>query len=247
MKKTLLTLLLLLTHLFADDVYATFDVVSDQTSDLGLSVSGVIGILNVKVGSHAKKGDLLLALNNAEEKQSVNSARISMESAKKSAEHALKTYNRYAAIADVIDKEKMDTYLYDKDVTALAYRNAQSSLALKEASFDKTELRAPYDLVITKKNTELGAIVFGGQTILLGAINPNAIKLVLKFDEKYWTKVKVGQKFTYKVDGNDKTFEGTISKVYPTIIASTREMQAEVNVKDALLPGLFGSGTIVVE
>lgn len=69
---------------------------------------------------------------------------------------------------------------------------------------------------------------------------------VLKFDEKYWTKVKVGQKFVYKVDGSDKTYEGTISKVYPTIIAATREMQAEVKTKD-LLPGLFGNGTIILD
>ncbi len=232
MKKLLLSFLLLLTHVFADDVYATFDVISEKSSELGLSVSGVVGTMYVNVGDRVKKGDLLLALNNAQEKNEY-------ESARKKAEHATKTYNRYAAIADVIDKEKMDGYLYDRDIAVLNAKN-------KEIVFQKTELRAPYDLVVSKKNTELGNIVLGSQTKLLTVESTNDIKLVLKFDEKYWTKVKVGQKFVYKVDGSDKTYEGTISKVYPTIIAATREMQAEVKTKD-LLPGLFGNGTIILD
>lgn len=232
MKKIVLSCLLLLTHVFADDVYATFDVISEKSSELGLSVSGVIGTMYVNVGDRVKKGDLLLALNNAQEKNEY-------ESARKQAEHATKTYNRYAAIADVIDKEKMDNYLYDRDIALLNAKN-------REIIFQKTELRAPYDLVVTKKNTELGNIVLGSQTKLLTVESTHDIKLVLKFDEKYWTKVKVGQKFVYKVDGSDKTYEGTISKVYPTVITATREMQAEVKTKD-LLPGLFGNGTIILE
>ena len=40
--------------------------------------------------------------------------------------------------------------------------------------------------------------------------------------------------------------EGVISKIYPTILQSTREMQAEVKATD-LMPGLFGNGMISVE
>jgi membrane fusion protein (multidrug efflux system) len=72
------------------------------------------------------------------------------------------------------------------------------------------------------------------------------VKLVLKLDEKYWQKVKVGQKFIYKVDGSDTDYEGTITKIYPVILKETRQMQAEVKAKN-LMPGLFGNGTIKAE
>ena len=68
----------------------------------------------------------------------------------------------------------------------------------------------------------------------------------LKFDEKYWQKIKIGQTFIYKVDGNDKNYEGKITKIYPTILNATRQMQAEVKTKD-LMPGLFGNGIIKAE
>lgn len=232
MKKVFIATLLMFQALVAGEVYATFDVVSEKSSDLGLSISGIVGTLHVEVGDKVKKGDLLLSLANAQEKKE-------LEIAKRSAEHAQKTYERYTKIADVIDKEKMENYTYERD---LALLNAQN----REIVFKKTELRAPYDLVVTKKSTELGDIVLGSQTKLLSVATTHDVKLVLKFDEKYWKSVKVGQKFNYKVDGSDKKYEGVISKVYPTIIASTREMQAEVKTTD-VMPGLFGNGMIVVE
>jgi len=232
MKKILLSTLCLLQALIAADVYATFDVVAEKNSELGLSISGVVGALHVEVGDKVKKGDILLSLANAGEKKE-------LEIAKKNAEHAQKTYERYAKIADVIDKEKMENYAFDRDINLL---NAQH----KEIVFKKTELRAPYDLVVAAKNTELGNIVLGSQTKLINVVALDDVKLVLKFDEKYWKSVKVGQTFVYKVDGSDKTYEGKIAKIYPTILSATREMQAEVKTT-GLLPGLFGNGTIKAE
>ena len=232
MKKIFITTLLILQSLIAEDIYATFDVVSEKKSELGLSVSGVVSNIYANVGDKIKKGDLILSLYNAQEKNEY-------EIARKNAEHASKTYERYAKISNVIDKEKMDYFLYDRDIKVLTAQN-------KEIALRKTELKAPYDLIITKKNTELGNIVLSSQTKLIETIALDDVKLVLKFDEKYWQKLKVGQLFTYKVDGSDKIYEGKITKIYPTILTETREMQAEVKTKD-LMPGLFGNGMIKAE
>ena len=232
MKKVLIVMLFLFQSLFAEEIYATFDVVSERKSELGLSISGIVGTLNVNIGDKLKKGDLILSLNNFQEKNEY-------EIARKNAEHSFKVYERYAKISDVIDKEKMENYLYDKEITQL---NAQN----KEIILKKTELRAPYDLIIAKKNIDLGSIVLASQTKLIEVISMDDIKLVLKFDEKYWQKVKVGQIFSYKVDGSDKNYEGKITKIYPTILSETRQIQAEVKVND-LLPGLFGNGMIKAE
>ena len=232
MKKIFILVLFLFQFMFAEEIYATFDVVSEKNSQLGLSVSGIVASLNVNVGDRVKKGELLLSLNNTQEKNEY-------ETARKNAEHSAKIYERYAKISDVIDKEKMENYLYDKDITQL---NAQT----KDIILKKTELRAPYDLIVTKKNIDLGSIVLASQTKLIDVIALDDVKLVLKFDEKYWQKIKIGQTFIYKVDGSDKNYEGKITKIYPIILNETRELQAEVKAKD-LMPGLFGNGTIKVD
>ena len=63
-----------------------------------------------------------------------------------------------------------------------------------------------------------------------------------------WVKriIKIGQTFIYKVDGSDKNYEGVITKIYPTVLKETRQMQAEVKAVN-LMPGLFGNGTIKVD
>ena len=232
MKKIFILMLFMFHALYAEDIYATFDVESQKESQLGLSVSGIVTKLNVNIGDKLKKGDLILSLNNTQE-------RNEYEIARKNAEHSAKTYARYAKISDVIDKEKMENYLYDKEITQLNAKN-------KEIILEKTELRAPYDLVVTKKNIDLGAIVLASQTKLIDVIALDDIKLVLKLDEKYWQKVKIGQTFIYKVDGSDKNYEGVITKIYPTVLKETRQMQAEVKAVN-LMPGLFGNGTIKVD
>lgn len=232
MKKIFIIMLFMFHSLYAEDIYATFDVESQKESQLGLSVSGIVTKLNVNIGDKLKKGDLILSLNNAQE-------RNEYETARKNAEHSAKTYARYAKISDVIDKEKMENFLYDKEITQLNAKN-------KEIILEKTELRAPYDLVVTKKNIDLGAIVLASQTKLIDVIALDDIKLVLKLDEKYWQKVKIGQTFIYKVDGSDKNYEGVITKIYPTVLKETRQMQAEVKAVN-LMPGLFGNGTIKVD
>lgn len=232
MKRILIILLFLFKALLAEEIYATFDVVSERNSELGLSVSGVVGNIYANVGDKVKKGDLILSLYNAQEK-------TEYEIARKNAEHSAKTFERYSKISNVIDKEKMDVYTYDRDITLLTAQN-------KEIALKKTELRAPYDLIVTKKNTELGNIVLGSQTKLMEVMALDDVKLVLKFDEKYWQKIKIGQTFIYKVDGSDKNFEGKITKIYPTILNASRQMQTEIKAKD-LMPGLFGNGTIKAE
>ena len=91
MKKVFIATLFIFNALIAGEVYATFDVVSEKSSELGLSISGVVGALHVEVGDKVKKGDLILSLDNGQEKKE-------LEIAKKNAEHSQKTYERYTSL-----------------------------------------------------------------------------------------------------------------------------------------------------
>ena len=79
MKKIFIIVLFMFQGLFAEDIYATFDVVSEKKSELGLSASGIVTTLNVNVGDKIKKGDLLLSLNNTQEKNEYETARKNAE------------------------------------------------------------------------------------------------------------------------------------------------------------------------
>ena len=67
--------------------------------------------------------------------------------------------------------------------------------------------------------------------------------MILEFDQKYNGVVKVGDVYSYQIDGSSTQYTGTITKVYPYADNTTRKIKAEVETKDILV-GLFGDGYI---
>ena len=229
----------------AQEIYATFDVVPFQESKLALSMGGVARIVPAEVGDKVKEGDLLLRLDNGEERANVELETANAEKAKVAYDQAETTFQRYEKLKDVIDEEQFDRFRADRDTRKAEYMKALKGLELAQVRLAKTRLTAPYDGVITAKHIEVGDGV-GATAPLFTLIRSDKVKLLLTFDEKHWAAVKPGQTFTYQVDGLEGKRSGAIAKIYPTADRATRKMTAEVVAKE-LVPGLFGDGFILAE
>lgn len=239
-------LMCLCLSVFGAEVYATFDVVGVKESKLTLSVTGIVQKLNVHRGDVVKEGDTLLVLDTDLAKAQIALAKSEIAVAQVSLAQAKSHYERYKKIQNAIDKERFEdlTYTYQKALENLDAAKKQENL--QEVALNKRVLKAPYDGVITDLHVEVGDGVAGPSMPLLSFNSSPQVKLVLSFDEQYWNQVKVGQKFLYKLDGTQGQFEGKISKVYPSVDASTRKLKAEVITSDIPV-GLFGDGQIIIE
>ena len=230
MRKIILTLLLLSGLLNADNVYATFTVQPLQDAKLAFISSGIVSKVNVDVGSKVKKGAVLAVLDNRDIK-------AMLEVSKTALKYATKDYERQLKIKSLIDEARFDGVVK-------RYESAKNQLAYQQALYDKTFLKAPFDGVIYEKDIELGDAVSGMMLKTVFKIQSQTKrKLILEFDQKNRNSVKVGAIFTYSIDGDEKTFTGKISKVYPRANASSRKIKAEVKTQN-FLPGLFGDGYI---
>lgn len=230
--KKLLLLTLLSLALNAKEIYATFDVVANQKANLAFSASGEIEKILVDIGSKVKKGDILAKLDN-------NDTLALLNSAKNSYTFAKKDLDRQYRVRNIIEEAKLDNYRKQHNA-------AKFQLQYQQSLFDKTFLKAPFDGIISDKKIEVGDVVSGMMLTTAFVIESHEIYLLLKFDSKYWQDVKVGNGFRYTLDGSDKEYKGTISKVYPTVDAKTRMMKAQVVAKDIPI-GLFGTGYIEVK
>lgn len=246
MKRIVLILLLSLQAILAEEIYATFDVMSINESKLSLSRPGIIDTLNADIGDTVKKGQILLSLDNREEKADVALAQTNAERAKVSYDYAKRTYNRYQKLKDVVDEEEFERVELDMIAHEKEWRSKERTLALKKITLEKTRLYAPYNGVITEKHVEKGDGVAGPQTILFTISKRPGVKLLIQFDQKHWGVVKKGQTFSYRVDGMSKIQKTKLTKVYPTADSATRKLKAEALAKD-ILPGLFGDGSIITE
>ncbi len=231
MKKLLIISALLAMSLQAKEIYATFTVKAMRNANLAFSSSGIVAKVFADVSHVVKKGDILAKLQNEDLKAFLNITQTSLKYAKKD-------YKRRQKVKSIIDQAEFDKY-------AFKYANAKAQLMYQQAILDKTILKAPFDGVIFIKDIEAGDAVSSATLKTVFKIqSKDERKLLLEFDQKYWADVKVGNKFTYKVDGSDKTYEGTIFKVHPSIDPQKRKIRAAVKAKGFIV-GLFGSGTII--
>ena len=244
-KKTLLILLLPLS-IYANEVYATFNVEALREAKLSLSVPGIVKSLHVRIGNIVKKGDLLLELENSTELANIKLAKNEIELARIAKNHSKNDLLRYEKIKDVIDEKLYEKVEYTYKKTVLLEQRALNAYKLQQVILAKKLLKAPYNGIISKKFVEVGDGITGPNKVLLTLVNLKHVKLILEFDEKYWNDVNVGQTFTYKVDGLDETLQGKISKVYPTVNSKNRKLKAEVLTSN-ILPGLFGDGQIIIK
>lgn len=246
--KVLAIAALFISQLVASEkVYATFDVEAEQAATLTLDVSGIVGKINKDVGDAVKEGEVLMSLENSQDRAALKQAEADYQVAKIAMEHAKRVFARYSKLKDVIDQERFETYLFDKEIKEAQFARAEASLKIKRIMLDKTMLKAPFDGIVSGRRIEVGDGVSGMQlTPLYDFVNIKARKLLLSFDAKHWDRVKVGDTFTYRVDGLEGEMTGKIAKLYPVSDKKSRIIKAEV-VTEGLLPGLFGDGYIEVE
>ncbi|MEA1983648.1 MAG: efflux RND transporter periplasmic adaptor subunit [Campylobacterota bacterium] len=231
--KILLALILSLSTLNANDVYATFTVEPLKDANLAFIASGIVKKVNSDIGHSVKKGQVLGELENRDIK-------AMLEVSKTALKYAKKDYERQLKIKELIDEARFDG-------VANKYESAKNQLAYQQALYEKTFLKAPFDGVIYSKDVEVGDAVSGMMLKTVFEIQSKTQrKLILAFDQKNRNLVKVGSKFSYKIDGDEKTYTGTISKIYPRADSKSRKINAEVKTT-SFIPGLFGDGQIEVK
>ena len=145
--RKILFLLFITLQLNAEEIYATFDVEAEQSASLAFSSSGIIGNMNVDIGSVVKKDELLAALINDDIKAMVEVSKVALKYAKSD-------YERQEKVKQHINESLFDSF-------ANKYDSAKVQLQYQKTLLDKTYLRAPFDGIITAKKVEVGDVVSG--------------------------------------------------------------------------------------
>ena len=187
MKKIQIMIILLTNILFAD-VYATYEVKALNEASLNVSTSGIVSKINTDVGNKVKKGEVLLSLNDSEEK-------ANLEISKNEYKFLLTQYERYKKSAEVFDKNSLDKLESE-------LKSAKDLITLNEAKLSKMKIIAPFSGVISEKNIEVGDMSSNTEKALLKLVS-NEKKLLLAFDSKFAQDVKAGDIFCLNSNKED--------------------------------------------
>jgi len=127
---------------------------------------------------------------------------------------------------------------------------AKAALEKDKAMYAYSQIRAPFDGVVTAINAYTGALLPAGTSSNIGSsalcrLSQNdLLRLVIPVPERAVPDIHLGQTVSVKVSGLGKTFPGKIARFSDQIDSQTRTMHTEVEVANAvyaLIPGMYAS------
>jgi RND family efflux transporter MFP subunit len=191
------------------------------------------------IGAHVKAGDLLATIQTPEVDEQLAQARSTLATAEANLALAQITRDRYQSLLTkhAVPQQAVDnavgTYSANKAIVDADQANVRHYAAL--VSFEK--VYAPFDGVITARNTDIGDLINSGsntspRTDLFDMVQARTLRVYVNVPEEYSQGVKVGETQADLVlaEFPDKRFPGKLVRTADAINATTRTLLVEVDV-----------------
>ena len=227
----------------------TGTVQAARRADLRAEVQAVVLQVLKDSGDRVKRGDLLVRLDDSSIRDSVNSAGEAVRASNQSFEQAERQLQRLKKLREsgmVTTQQLEDTEIRrnnaQSDLAAAQARNAQARQQLQ-----RTEVRAPFDGIVSDKKVSPGDTAQIGKE-LLKVIDPTSLRFEGFVSADSIASVKLGEKVSFRINGygNDE-FIGTVTRVSPAANPTTRQVEVQVAFdagRQPALSGLFAEGRI---
>jgi RND family efflux transporter MFP subunit len=202
------------------------------------------------IGSHVHKGDLLAVVETPEVDQQLNQSRAELERMQANAQLAGVTSTRWQALL-----AKHAVSQQEADQTRSNYIAAQAAVDASKANVARLEqlqsyerIIAPFDGIITARNTDIGDLIDAGSSSnnpreLFHLDSVNKLRVFVAIPEVDSDSIHNGDQATLTQDSNPNLkIPGTIVRNSDAIAQSTRTLNVEVDIDNSnkvLRPGAY--------
>ncbi len=219
------------------------------TSPIYSRTNGYLRKWYFDIGAHVKKGQLLAVIETPEVDQQLEQSLSNLNTAKANLELANITKDRYQGLlkTNAVSKQDVDnavgTYNANKAIVEANQANVKQLQAMK--SFEK--IYAPFDGVITARNTDIGDLINSGssgnvKTDLFHIAQPGVLRVYVNVPEEYSQGVKVGMTADLRLaEFPGRKFQGKLVRTAEAINLTTRTLLIEVDVDNPTGTLLTGS------
>ncbi len=135
------------------------------------------------------------------------------------------------------------------DTARAKYESARAQVAKARESADDYRVSAPWDGIVSKVLVQDGDYV-APRTPLVEMFDPESLVVRFAVPEVSATEIRTGMKALVQLDAHGgKSFEGSVSHVYPELDSRMRTRLAEVvlHEKIELIPGMFARITLLFQ
>lgn len=214
--------------LIKDELELTGTLVANQNVDIASELTRSIVRVNVKEGSHVRKGDVLFQLDDAD---------LQAQLERFHQQEKLAGLNE-KRLRDLLEKEAVAQQDYDEAITNLQVLQAQ--IRELQVTIRKTKITAPFDGQIGIINVHPGAIV-SVNTVLTDIEDNATVKVQFSVPEKYTNEIHVGSLQTFTTPSGNREYQTKIVARSASLNENTRTLVVRgvtENKDGSLLPGL---------
>jgi membrane fusion protein (multidrug efflux system) len=228
----------------------TGSVQPEKRADLRAEVSAVVTQVLKENGDAVRKGDLLIRLDDMAIRESLQSADASARAAAQAFEQAEKSVQRLKTL----QAQGMSSLqaLEDAEVRRNSAQSelvaSRSRVATAQQQLRRTEVRAPFDGVVSERKASVGDTAQVGKE-LVKVIGPSSMRFEGLVSADRMHEIKVGQAVSFSVNGfPDVQFAGKVRRIDASANASTRQVEVIVDFADPAkaprVAGLYAEGRI---
>ncbi len=200
-----------------------------EKSGVASELGGKVELVNFKEGDRVKKGDVLVQLNTdlLEKKllaayASYEEVLAALEEAQKKFERADKLYKEELISDEIHDSSRFSVKSIEKKALSL-----KADADILSIELEKTAIRAPYDGLVVKKNTDRGEWLSSGSTAMTIAKDDYMVPVVY-VPERIVQFIRAGQLVDVKV--GKLIMKGKVVAIVPAGDTSTRTFPVKIGI-----------------
>jgi RND family efflux transporter MFP subunit len=210
--------------------------------------NGYLRAWSTDIGTPVKKGQLLAEIETPEVDQQLGQARADLATAEANYELAKATDVRWQRLvaAQLVSKQDADERAGDAAAKKAVVRSAAANVArLREMESFKRVL-APFDGVVTQRNTDIGALINAGQSpgaALFHVADTQRLRIYVSVPQPYASSIQPGMSADLVfAERPDKRYPATVAFTAQALDPASRTLQVQLQVENPrheLLPGAY--------
>lgn len=227
----------------------TGTVTSPKVSRLSSEVSGQVKTINVDIGDKVKKGSTLLqldrdieALNLKAFQAATQQSREELAEAKRRFESGKRLIKQNSISAEEIDQRQAEVKIADAK-----YKRQLAEEKKQRAIVNQHTIKAPFNGVISEKNTEVGEWVDTGKPVLT-LVAMDELRIDFQVPQELYSQINSDNQITITLDAlPGKKLDGKIETLVPVSDPDARTflIRTKLNSKDInMTPGMSAQGLL---
>lgn len=221
---------------------------------VGSQLSGIVRRLNVTVGSHIDKGDVIAEIDsrNLEARHGQVQAQVRIEEVELERARVSLDRNQKLALRDLVPRQQGEDLALAVQAAQARLEKARRDLTAVETEMSYAQIRAPITGTVASVSTQEGETVAASFTAptFVTIIEDNALQLVATVDETDIANIRRGNPVTFTAEAHpSREFEGAVNRVAPkaTIVSGVVNYEVVVDFKNdagLLKPDMTANVTI---